>query len=351
MNKFWLAILVLLAGCHRTSEQYINPVLQDQAFLQGLKELNITLVAPSSGLSVKELDALKSLLSGKVKFLPDQHYLKPNPWTNATAKQTADEITQAMESGGILWAVRGGYGARRLASILSKRRIKSSATILVGYSDVTALHLLFSARKQKVCCIHAPVARELIQEGHDCDGFRLFMGVLSGQIKQIKVNLQPLNANAKKTSKLHGPLTGGNLTLVEASIGAVWQADCKDKILFLEDVGCNPGQVIGSLAHLEDSGLLDGVKAVVFGRFSKEDDREFIPILFEFADRASFPVFLTDKIGHGYHNYPIGCGCPGAIEHDVEKPDSFILRVDFSKIPLFKKNPYARNRNRHSVKR
>jgi muramoyltetrapeptide carboxypeptidase len=326
-------------------------VLHDQIFLQSLQELNITLVAPSSGLPVKELDALKILLDGKVRFLPDQHYLKPNPWTNATAEQTANEIIQAMESGGIIWAMRGGYGARRLVSILSKRCIKPSTVVLIGYSDVTALHLLFSARAQNVCCIHASVARELIQKGYDCDGFRLLMGILSGQVKQVKIGLRPLNANAQKTLKLCGPLTGGNLTLVEASIGTVWQANCKDKILLLEDIDCNLGQVTGSLAHLEDSGLLGGVKAIIFGRFSKGDDHEFIPILTEFAERVNFPVFLTDKIGHGYYNYPIGYGAPGSIEQDAEEADSFTLCVDFSKIPLFKKNHHARNRNRRSAKR
>jgi muramoyltetrapeptide carboxypeptidase len=334
MRKYLLvSFFLFVCGCCRPIEQDYNLALKDKAFLEILEELDILLIAPSSGIPKQELDTLKSLLGNRVRFLPDEHY--------DTCRQSAtklDEIIKAINSAKILWAVRGGYGATKLASVLSKK-YKSAQfpkIILVGYSDITALHIFM---KERLFCVHAPMARELLFKEYDVAGFKMLADVLSGRIKCIKIDLRPLNESAKAASEISGLLIGGNLSLVESSIGTDWQAECKGKIVFLEDVGCNKGQAMRTLTHLLDSGILDKAKTVIFGSFSKDGNAEFLPIFKDFADTFGRPVFLTDKFGHGHCNYPIGYGVNGCVKRYNGTSNAFMLYVDFSETPIFKKKP------------
>ena len=52
--------------------------------------------------------------------------------------------------------------------------------------------------------------------------------------------MSPLNDIAKSSVLVNGKLTGGNLTMVQTSIGMSWQIKTKGKILFLEDVNVAP---------------------------------------------------------------------------------------------------------------
>ncbi len=51
------------------------------------------------------------------------------------------------------------------------------------------------------------------------------------------MSLVPLNTLAETSQSIRGRMNGGNLTLVENSIGTVWQIRTSGCILFLEEVG------------------------------------------------------------------------------------------------------------------
>ncbi|GFR01825.1 putative carboxypeptidase RC0549 [Trichonephila clavata] len=68
-----------------------------------------------------------------------------------------------------------------------------------------------------------------------------------------------------KDGRLKSKIIGGNMTLVENSIGTVWQINAKGKILFLEDIRVYPYAIERSLDHLKQAHIFDGVHAVILG--------------------------------------------------------------------------------------
>ncbi|MCO5143847.1 MAG: LD-carboxypeptidase, partial [Oligoflexia bacterium] len=61
---------------------------------------------------------------------------------------------------GTLWFARGGYGATRLLPIFEEKKLasllKKDPKLLIGFSDVTAIHLYFY-KKLKLPSLHAPM--------------------------------------------------------------------------------------------------------------------------------------------------------------------------------------------------
>ena len=64
----------------------------------------------------------------------------------------------------------------------------------------------------------------------------------------------PLNDIAKSSDLVNGKLTGGNLTMVQTSIGTSWQIKTKEaKFFFLEDMNVAPFRLDRELFTLKAS--------------------------------------------------------------------------------------------------
>lgn len=129
--------------------------------------------------------------------------------------------------------------------------------------------------------------------------------ILQGKVKQATINeLVALNDVAKPIELVSGKLTGGNLTMVLTSIGTKWQIKTAGKILFLEDINVAPYQLDSALLQLTQTGLLENIKAIIFGTFDK-DSKITMLVLSNFANSLKVPVFKTDRFGHEKINNPI----------------------------------------------
>ena len=70
------------------------------------------------------------------------------------------------------------------------------------------------------------------------------------------------------SGRASGVLTGGNLSLVTASVGTPWQINAKGRILCLEDVGEAVYSLDRMLSQLRYAGILEDAAGLVFGPFS-----------------------------------------------------------------------------------
>ncbi|MBK6707673.1 MAG: LD-carboxypeptidase [Sphingomonadales bacterium] len=57
-----------------------------------------------------------------------------------------------------IFAVRGGWGAARAAPLLDWDVVRSNPKLLIGYSDITALHMAIAAKGGAVTMLHGPNA-------------------------------------------------------------------------------------------------------------------------------------------------------------------------------------------------
>jgi len=165
-----------------------------------------------------------------------------------------------------IFAVRGGWGAARILPLIDWDAVRANPKLLIGYSDVTALHLAYAARAG-FATIHGGNAtsswRPVQWESLWQLAFAGARPVLGG------AGVEAATGRAGRTitpGRARGRLLGGNMTIVSTMMGTDWLPDLTGAILFLEDVGEAEYRVDRMFQQLKLAGVLDGLAGVVFGQ-------------------------------------------------------------------------------------
>jgi len=174
-----------------------------------------------------------------------------------------------------LWVARGGSGATGLLPHLDYALIRAHPKILVGYSDLTALHLGLLSQAGLVT-FHGPVAssrfsdfsamylRAVLMEG----GAGKELLVAEENEREATEPGQPPFA-AIHAGVATGPLVGGNLTTVAALAGTPYMPSTRGGVVFLEDVAEAPYRVDRLLTQLAQAGVTTHAAAIALGVFRK----------------------------------------------------------------------------------
>lgn len=220
-----------------------------------------------------------------------------------------------------VWCLRGGYGSARLMPELLKLKPPERAKLLVGFSDITVLHT-WLVQKWQWSVLHGALLDRLGRRDLPKNIIKETKDVVFGKLKQVEFRgLKPLNKEARQKGSIVGAVVGGNLTMVETTIGTPWELNTKNKILFVEDVGERGYRVDRMLQHLFHAELFDRVRALVFGRFTKcaeASGRDLVPaVLREFALQLDIPVFRGLQCGHGDKQRPLPLGTNATVVKGV----------------------------------
>ncbi len=168
-----------------------------------------------------------------------------------------------------IFCCRGGYGSQRLLPFLDASAIRAHPKLFMGYSDLTSLLCYFDA-----CCglaaLHGPVVCGDFRRDLSAAARRQLLGVLTGDIEAM----QPPDACQEGLTVLQagdaeGRLSGGCLSVFAGAIGTPFQPGTRGAILFLEDQRERLYAIDRLLTMLKLSGLLKGVRGLVFGRFER----------------------------------------------------------------------------------
>jgi muramoyltetrapeptide carboxypeptidase len=203
-------------------------------------------------------------------------------------------------------AATGGYGATRMIPHLEADVFRKNPKCFIGYSDVTALHL-WLMKRAGLRTFHGPTVDDLIPTTRD-PTMSSFLAALTTPRPAAKLGKGI--ARVVRPGRAEGRLTGGNLSLVQQSIGTPYEVDTRDAILFLEETR-DPMSVLDErIVHLRAAGLLKRVKGIVIGQLpidrSEEDDFENF-ILDLFAD-LDVPILLDFPAGHESPNLTLPFG-------------------------------------------
>jgi muramoyltetrapeptide carboxypeptidase len=208
----------------------------------------------------------------------------------------------------IVWALAGGYGTTQLLPALDEVELSNTKKIIIGFSDITALSL-YLMQKYDWPCIHARGIRGVIEGKLQEKEETILSGLLKTKVAKFEYELLPFNKSAREQKFITAKCTGGNLAIIQCSLGTNWHIQAENKILFLEDID-EPGyKVDRMLVHLDQAGVFDHVKAVILGDFECGQENELVnKVLKRFFDDKSFPVCKSEKFGHGKDNYPLPLG-------------------------------------------
>ena len=217
-----------------------------------------------------------------------------------------------------LFCVRGGYGCLRLLDDIDYEAARAHPKMLVGYSDITALHLALFKHAGWVVISGPMVAVEWPNpEEANCEQFlRLISGSLSnGSLDSVEHPLSSLF-----NGKVSGTLLGGNLSLIAKMCGSEHLPDLSGSILFLEDIGESPYRIDGLLAQLKLSGHLSRLGGVVLGSFT---DAEPLPgrptlelkqVFKDYFGPLNIPVAMGLRYGHHPEKVAIPIGVQARLQ-------------------------------------
>ncbi len=290
----------------------------------------VDIVAPGSGTS-------PDILRFSIEFLKSQNFrpqvkknlLKPQLFFSNDDGYRLSSLIEALHSeSDAIWCLRGGYGANRLVPDLLKLKRPSRAKWLIGYSDVTSLHVLTS-QAWGWKSIHGPLLESMRPGRLPQKNKREVLELLRGERRTFEFKLRPLNPQAFRVKTISGVLSGGNMMTLQSTLGTPlsWSGD--QKIVFLEEIGERGYRLDRFFTHYVQSGALNEARAVILGDFvggEEPDGKSFVnSALRNFYLHTSIPVFKTSQFGHGKVNRPLVVGSRAQI---LALGDSRVLRFD-----------------------
>jgi muramoyltetrapeptide carboxypeptidase len=215
----------------------------------------------------------------------------------------------------------GGYGAVRMLPYLDPCVFTAHPKSFVGYSDVTVLHIWLE-RLAGLRAFHGPTVDDLIPSARDATTASMLSALTTPRPTH---RLGRDVARSVKPGRAVGRLVGGNLALVQQTIGTPYEVDTTDAILFLEEVRDPMSFVDERLVQLRASGLLAKVKGIVFGhlRLDRSEEDEFEDFVLDLVADLGVPVLMDFPAGHDSPNLTLPLGTE--VELVVEETTGWLV--------------------------
>jgi len=221
---------------------------------------------------------------------------------------------------------RGGSGAARLLPLLDYDAIRRNPKVLLGYSDITALHCAIRA-KTGLITFHGQIGSGSWNK-FNVDQFRRVL--LERELVEYRNKAEAddeLVPRRNRTitiagGKARGELVGGNLTVLAALAGSSYLPEFDGRILFLEDVGEAPYRIDRMFSTLKLMGALDRIAGFVFGECTdcKPGDGygslTLEQIFDDYIRPLGIPAYRGAMIGHIREQFILPVG--GKVELDAD---------------------------------
>ncbi len=308
------------------------PLIRPRRLAQGQ---TIGIIAPSAAPNEPERIrfAIETVESLGFKVRPGPHLYHREGYLAGDDAARADDLNAmfADDSVDAIWCVRGGYGASRILPTLDYSLMQRRPKALIGYSDITALHMAIH-RHAGLVTFHGPVA------------FRAFTPYTLGELKRVlwtaetpvRLGGPPPFERAEgrvdwdnrvttlQPGKARGRLLGGNLCLMSHLVGTPYLPDLRGAILFLEDIEEAYYRIDRMLTQLWLSGALAGVAGMAFGKFTGCEPSAFFlqnrpleDILAERFRALGIPAVSGLMIGHIEDQTTLPVGCLAELDADA----------------------------------
>lgn len=222
--------------------------------------------------------------------------------------------------------VRGGSGAARLLPLLDYDVMRANPKVLLGYSDITALHNAILAQTGLVT-FHGPIGAGSWNRFNVDQFKRVFFERELMQYRNVVDTGDELVPRKHRTltiagGKARGELIGGNLSVLVGLAGSRYLPDFTGKILFLEDVEEAPYRIDRMLTTLKLMGALDKIAGFVFGECTGCDPGEgygsltLDQIFDDHIKPLGIPAYRGAMIGHISEQFIVPVG--GKVEIDAD---------------------------------
>ena len=231
-----------------------------------------------------------------------------------TDEQRAADFQKQLDNPKIkaIWCVKGGYGTVRIIDLLDFTAFKKHPKWIIGFSDITVLHNHLNTMGFKT--LHAVMPITVPRATKEAiESLRLS---LFGSGLQYEITTAPMN----KIGKATGELVGGNLSILYSLLGSPSAIDCRDKILFIEDLDEYLYHIDRMMMNLKRNGCLESIKGIIVGSMTKMKDNDIpwgknaVQIIEDITKNYNVPIIYNFPAGHIQDNRALILGSTVSME-------------------------------------
>jgi len=206
---------------------------------------------------------------------------------------------------------KGGFGSIRILPLLDYAVIRKNPKIFVGFSDITALLVVFYL-KCNLVTYHGPIITTLGNSDQKTKD-ALTAALSSDEHIEMKIS----KGVTLQSGSVSGPVLAGNLTTLCHLMGTPYEPPLKGHILLLEDRGEAPYRLDRMMSQMKLAGCFEGLAGLVLGYFkSCGQEKEIHRIIKDiFADHP-LPILAGLEFGHGPTNITIPIGLEATLDAD-----------------------------------
>jgi muramoyltetrapeptide carboxypeptidase len=231
----------------------------------------------------------------------------------------------------LILCARGGYGCARLLDKIDWDAARKDPKPLVGYSDITALHLGLASQAGVVgfSGIMATAGDGFGERSRDKESESwFFQAVTAGDFPRTFTRSEhdtPWKTirPPREGDTITGPIFPICLTLLETLMGTPYVPDLTGAILLIEDIGEELYAIDRMLTQLRLAGILDKLAGILVGSFNglgdgrEEEDAHLsvaVPQLCLEMTPSHVPVIAGVAYGHIPRRFTLPVGAVGTID-------------------------------------
>jgi muramoyltetrapeptide carboxypeptidase len=263
----------------------------------------VAVVAPAGPFDRESFEVGLSLLRARYTVTFDEGLFSRERYLAGSDDRRWAELQTALDDSSVkaVFCARGGYGTLRL---LHRLRPPRSPKLLVGFSDITALHAFL--QREGWASVHGPVLTQLGRQP-ELSVQRFFSLLESPVAPSPLTGAEPLVPGV-----VEGPLVGGNLAVFSRLLGTPFLPPLDRAILLLEDVGERPYALDRLWTHLELAGVYGRIAGLALGTFTSCEERDAdytsAQVIESLARKTGLPCARHFAVGHGEVNLAVPLG-------------------------------------------
>lgn len=263
----------------------------------------IGIIAPSGPIidkKIEELERAREIVEKdgfKVKY--SKNLFSNTNGYSSTAKEKAEDINEMFRDKKVkmIWCAKGGASSNTTFEYLEYDLIKNNPKIICGYSDITSLTNIITA-KTGLVTFNGTNFKTIATDETDYSYRETIKRFVNGS---LELGTKKEEYITVQEGIEEGELIGGNLNLITGLVSGEYSIDFTDKIIFIEELGLetDPEMISNCLYFMRQNGVFDRIKGLWIGNYEHESGYTLEKIVMDVLEnKYRFPIIKSNNFGH-----------------------------------------------------
>ncbi len=284
----------------------------------------IGVVAPSNPIideNIEDLEQARKIIENagfKVKY--SKNLFSNTNGYSATSREKAEDINEMFRDKDVkmIWCAKGGQNSNSTFEYLDYEVIKNNPKIICGYSDITSLTNIITA-KTGLVTFSGTNFKTIATDETNYSYNEVMKRFVDGS---LELGLEGEKYETLNEGVAEGQLIGGNLSLTRGLVSGKYSIDFTDKILFLEELGIEtmPSLASNFLYYMKQNGIFDKIKGLWIGNYEHESGISLEKVILDVLEgEYGFPIIKSNNFGHTETKTVIPIGTKAKIDTKNER--------------------------------